>query len=169
MSFSHQFKLLVFPWCQTDSKFPPVPKTLVNILANNNRAAVLILPLISSSSSFWSKVFSPFHRTNSNWFYYHSQVPSIYDFFSHQRWLMVFLKSLRTLFSIQTDFNSAVVWMVSIHSLVGWLVGWVLSHINLCRLFNTKSILYHFYFKQFSLAWVHSLIVKNISISSYSV
>ena len=25
------------------------------------------------------------------------------------------------------------------------------------------------YFKQFSLAWVHSLIVKNISISSYSV
>ena len=26
-----------------------------------------------------------------------------------------------------------------------------------------------FYFKQSSLAWVHSLIVKNISISSYSV
>ena len=26
-----------------------------------------------------------------------------------------------------------------------------------------------FYFKKFSLAWVHSLIVKNISISSYSV
>ena len=25
------------------------------------------------------------------------------------------------------------------------------------------------YFKQFSLAWVHSLIVKNISILSYSV
>ena len=25
-----------------------------------------------------------------------------------------------------------------------------------------------FYFKQFSLAWVHSLIVKNISISNYS-
>ena len=25
------------------------------------------------------------------------------------------------------------------------------------------------YFKQFNLAWVHSLIVKNISISSYSV
>ena len=24
--------------------------------------------------------------------------------------------------------------------LVGWLVGWVLWHINLCRLFNTKSI-----------------------------
>ena len=26
-----------------------------------------------------------------------------------------------------------------------------------------------FYFKQFSLAWLHSLIIKNISISSYSV
>ena len=26
-----------------------------------------------------------------------------------------------------------------------------------------------FYFKQFDLAWVHNLIVKNISISNYSV
>ena len=26
----------------------------------------------------------------------------------------------------------------------------------------------HFYFKQFSFAWVHNLIVKNISISNYS-
>ena len=53
----------------------------------------------------------------------------------------------------------------------GWLVGWVLWHINLCRLFNAKSIFMqivlfqtiqlsmntqfncqkHFYFKQFSL------------------
>ena len=53
-----------------------------------------------------------------------------------------------------------------------WLVGWILWHINLCRLFNAKSIFYtnnQFYFKQFSLAWVNSLIVKDISISSYSV
>ena len=52
------------------------------------------------------------------------------------------------------------------------MVGWVLWHIHLFRLFNDKSIFYsndQFYFKQFSLAWVHSLIVKNISISSYSV
>ena len=45
--------------------------------------------------------------------------------------------------------------------LVGWLVFW---HINMCRLFNAKSIFFtndQFYFKQFSLAWVHSLIVKN--------
>ena len=51
----------------------------------------------------------------------------------------------------------------SIHK---WLIGWVLWHINFCRLFNANS---QFYFKQFSWAWVHSLIVKNISISSYSV
>ena len=44
---------------------------------------------------------------------------------------------------------------------IGWLVGWLgLRHINLCS---------QFYFKQFSLAWVYSLIVKNISISNYSV
>ena len=52
------------------------------------------------------------------------------------------------------------------------VVIWVLWHINLCRLFNAKSIFYtnnQFFLKQFSLAWVHSLIVKNISISSYSV
>ena len=49
---------------------------------------------------------------------------------------------------------------------------WVLWHINLCKLFNAKSIFYtnkQFYFKQFSEVLVHSLIVKNISISSYSV
>ena len=27
----------------------------------------------------------------------------------------------------------------------------------------------HFYFKQFSLAWIHSLIVKNISILNYLI
>ena len=46
-----------------------------------------------------------------------------------------------------------------------WLVVF-LWHINLCRLFNAKPIFYvnnQFYLKQFSLAWVHSLIVKNIS------
>ena len=47
---------------------------------------------------------------------------------------------------------------------VGWLICWVLWHINFSRLFNAKSIFYannQFYFKQFSLAWVHSLIVKT--------
>ena len=52
-----------------------------------------------------------------------------------------------------------------------WLVGWVLWHINLCRLFNINSIFMQIVLiqKKFSLAWVHSLIVKNICISSYSV
>ena len=60
-----------------------------------------------------------------------------------------------------------------LHSMFCWywqlfvLFCWVLWHINLCRLFNAKSI-FMFYLKQFSLAWVHSLIVKNISISNYS-
>ena len=52
------------------------------------------------------------------------------------------------------------------------LGGWVLWRINLCRLFNAKLIfkqLNLFYFKHFSLVEVHSLAVKNISISSYSV
>ena len=51
--------------------------------------------------------------------------------------------------------------------LVGWLDGWILLHINLCRLFNAKSFIYEnsqLYFKQFSLAWVHSLIVKTVLI-----
>ena len=48
--------------------------------------------------------------------------------------------------------------------------SWVSWHINLCRLFNAKSIFMSVVlFQNFSLVWVHSLYVKNISISSYSV
>ena len=61
------------------------------------------------------------------------------------------------------------------NKLVGWLVGWILMHINLYRLFNTKSILMKivlFQTIQFSLStqfkFKYSLIVKNIYISSYS-
>ena len=46
----------------------------------------------------------------------------------------------------------------------GWLVVWVLWYINLCRLFNAKSVLYknnHFYFKKFSLAYENSFISNN--------
>ena len=51
------------------------------------------------------------------------------------------------------------------------VVSW-LDFMAYCRLFNAKFIFYgnnQFYFKQFSLEWVHSLFVKNISISNYSV
>ena len=43
--------------------------------------------------------------------------------------------------------------------MVGCLLAWNLWHINLCQLFNAKFIFIQkqFYFKQFSLAWVHSL------------
>ena len=53
---------------------------------------------------------------------------------------------------------------------VGWLVGFYgisnfVGHLMPNPFYTNKQ----FYFKQFSLAWVHNLIVKNISISSYSV
>ena len=35
--------------------------------------------------------------------------------------------------------------------------------------FKLYSFVKQFYFKQFNLAWVHSLIVKNSSVSNYSV
>ena len=52
-----------------------------------------------------------------------------------------------------------------------WLIVWASWHINLSRLFHVKIQFYtndQFYLKHFSLAWVENLIVKNISISSYS-
>ena len=61
------------------------------------------------------------------------------------------------------------------YSMVGWLVGWlVLWHINLCGLFIAKSIFMKlFQTIQFSISTQFKckcrLIVKNISISSYSV
>ena len=46
----------------------------------------------------------------------------------------------------------------------GWLVGWL--DFMAYQPFYTN---HQFYFKQFSLAQIHSLIVKNISISTFSV
>ena len=51
-----------------------------------------------------------------------------------------------------------------------WLAGWVLWHINLCRLFNAKSIFMQivlFQTIQFSMSTQFNC--QNISISSYSV
>ena len=54
--------------------------------------------------------------------------------------------------------------------LVGWLVGFYeLSTIVDYLMPNPFLYKNQFYFKQFSLAWVHSFNVKNISISNYSV
>ena len=50
-----------------------------------------------------------------------------------------------------------LVWFYGISAFVGYLMP---------NPFSTNN---QFYLKQFSLAWVHSLIVKNISISNYSV
>ena len=46
------------------------------------------------------------------------------------------------------------------------LVGWVLLHINLCRLFNAKSIFKQIIGSISSLAQVHSLIVKTFQIQA---
>ena len=60
-------------------------------------------------------------------------------------------------------------------SMCEYVVGWVLWHTNLCRLFNAKFIFMKivlFQTIQFSITQFkckYSLIVKNISISSYSV
>ena len=52
--------------------------------------------------------------------------------------------------------------------MVGWVYGisTCVGYLTLNPFFYAKS---QFCFKQFSLAWVHSLIVKNVSISNYSV
>ena len=54
-----------------------------------------------------------------------------------------------------------------------WLIGWLGFYgISTFVGYLTPSPFYvnnQFYLKQFSLAWVHSLIVKNSSISNYSV
>ena len=52
----------------------------------------------------------------------------------------------------------------------GWLVGWFVGFYGIST-FIAKSIFYVnnlFFWKQFSLALVHGLMVKNISISNYS-
>ena len=52
----------------------------------------------------------------------------------------------------------------------GWLFGFYgISNFVVYLMPNLFYTNNQFYFKQFSLAWVHSLIVKNISISNYSV
>ena len=53
--------------------------------------------------------------------------------------------------------------------LYGWLVVGFYGISNSGYLTPNPFLCKQFYFKQFSLAWVYSLIVKNISISNYTV
>ena len=55
--------------------------------------------------------------------------------------------------------------LIDVGSQIGWLFGFYDISIFVGYLMPNNQ----FYFEQVSLAWVHSLIVKNISISSYSV
>ena len=89
----------------------------------------------------------------------------------------------RVLFFLLSDFWADIEWSFlsqnlrcciltfdSMLIMVGWLFGFMayqpLKFIKCQIHFYTSN---QFYFKQFNLAWVHSLIVKKSSISSYSV
>ena len=57
---------------------------------------------------------------------------------------------------------------------ISWLVDWLVGFYGISTfvgylMSNPFYANKQFYFKQFSIAWVHSLIIKNISISIYSV
>ena len=61
-------------------------------------------------------------------------------------------------------------WQTFTSELDGWLVGFYFISTFVGYLTpNPFHVNNQFYFKQFSSAWVHSLIVKKISISYYSV
>ena len=62
-----------------------------------------------------------------------------------------------------------VIWMLAC-KLVSYLLGFYgISTFGGYLMPNPFYTNNQFYFKRFSLAWVHSLIIKNFSISSYSV
>ena len=68
--------------------------------------------------------------------------------------------------------NDREEWRERVRDICATSTIWWWWHINLSWLFNAKSIflkIKQFYSKQFSLACVHSLIVKNISVSVYTV
>ena len=56
-----------------------------------------------------------------------------------------------------------------LREMIGWLFGFYGISTFGGYLTPNPFLYSQFYFKQLSLAWVHSLIVKKVSISSYSV
>ena len=99
---------------------------------------------------------------------------------------MIKMSTLSLFYHLEFDFEGYVkkegrllFFMRSRLTVCGWLVGWLVGlfrYINFCRLFNTKSIFMKivlFQAIQFSISTQlkckYSSIVKNISISSYSV
>ena len=73
-------------------------------------------------------------------------------------------------------YTGTYVWLLDLNRAYLQMAGWVLSHINFCRLFDGKSIFMKivlFQTIQFSISMQfkckYGLILKNISISSYSV
>ena len=72
---------MVFHWSVSDSKSPNVSKTLMNILVHLNNAVVLvlILPQISKSYSFFTRILgSRYMHTNYHCYHSHASVPEIF-------------------------------------------------------------------------------------------
>ena len=132
---------MVFHWSLSDSKSPKVPRTCFRILAVLNNAVVSIVSTRPPTSKFsmpfnaplvivpkapitiYTIVIFMFHSffsslvNNYHYYYYYYLLMS----FSHQRYLIVFHRSLRdsksarvsrTLLSILADLNNVVVWRV---------------------------------------------------------
>ena len=106
-SFSHQCYLVVFQWNMSDSKSPPLSKSLLNILADLNNAAVgmvSIFLLISNSSSLLSNYLGTVPNAPTN-----TDIPvtlMIHSFFCSQarsKYMAIFsLSFIFTLWSIGT-------------------------------------------------------------------
>ena len=83
--FSRQPQLVVFHWRLSDNKSPQISMILLGILA-----VVSILPLISSSSSFFQAFNYRSKCTNYNWYYRHRYVLQFFSSLVSSKYLFVF-------------------------------------------------------------------------------
>ena len=122
------FVSMVFHCSPSASKSPEESRTLLSILAYLNIAVDCMvsssyLPVLSSPYRFFC-VYT--ECTNYNWYHRHFHVP----------YFLVLLQNLGIYLS--SPFSITFTPQVC-RTLLSILVGWVLWHINLCRLFNAKS------------------------------
>ena len=90
VSFSHQCLLMVFYLGLSDCKSPQITKTL---LANLNKAVIwmiLILPLISTSCSFFQTFSDHSKHTNCNCSHHHSYFSGNVQVFPHYFCFLIF-------------------------------------------------------------------------------
>ena len=127
---------MIFHWSLSDNKYPQVSRTHLSILAHLNNTAVWIVSTCRLIFMFFSAFTKPLVTVQrapktidvTVTFMFHSFCnPKLCLDFSHHRYLMVFHSILsdskssqvsRTLLSILTDLNNAVVWMVFLRLLI---------------------------------------------------